>query len=221
MAISLYFGLPGAGKSTLLASHALMAINKKGKYKKYQNVYVNTPDLDISGLIHIENLDLGKYDIRDGLVLIDEATIAYDSRDYKNHSKDFIQYMLLHRHYNVDIELFSQQWDGVDRKIRIITDRVFYLYKGLITGKWVTKYYRIPYGIIIPDGRKQQNGSNLGEIIQGYCKPNIIERIFAHRLWRPKYYKYFDSWDCPTLEQLPDDRFNLQLEEFEYAEYQS
>ena len=41
------------------------------------------------------------------------------------------------------------------------------------------------------------------EIVQGYRFPNIIERIFCrvHRYCiRPLYYKYFDSWERPDLE---------------------
>ena len=197
MAVELYFGLPGCGKTTLLASKALSAVNSK----KYLYVYSNVR-LSIFGVTYITNECIGKYDLHDCAILIDEATLFADNRSYKDFTRDKIEYFLLHRHYNADILLFTQQWDGVDRKIRVITDRVYYVYKGLFTGKWLTRYYRIPYGIIIPDPRKS-DGEKLGDIVQGYCKPNFFIRLFSPVLYRPKFYKYFDSWQRNTLDPLP------------------
>ena len=201
MAVELYFGLPGCGKTTLLASKALSAVNSK----KYLNVYSNVR-LSIFGVTYITNECIGKYDLHDCAILIDEATLFADNRAYKDFTRDKIEYFLLHRHYNADILLFTQQWDGVDRKIRVITDRVYYVYKGFFTGKWLTRYYRIPYGIIIPDPRKS-DGEKLGDIVQGYCKPNFFIRLFSPVLYRPKYYKYFDSWQRNILDPLPSEFF--------------
>lgn len=200
MAVSLYFGLPGCGKTTLLSSLAKKGLRKRSPYK---NVYCNVK-LNVPGLIYINISDLGKYNISDGLVLIDEATLQFDSRDYKNFSKNSLTFFLLHRHYNVDIILFTQQWDGVDRKIRVITDRVFYVYKGFLLGHWFTRWYRVPYGIIIPDPK--QGGEKLGEIVQGYAKPGLFGRLFGGWLFRPLWYKYFDSWEAPKLPPLPAGR---------------
>lgn len=197
--VSMYFGLPGSGKTTLMTAFALKAL----KRKRYKHVFSNI-NLNIPGLIFIRNDDIGIFNLEDGLLLVDEATLWADSRDYKNFSFDTLSYVLQHRHYNVDLFLFTQQWDGVDRKIRVITDRVYYLYKGKILGHWFTSYYRIPYGIIIPDPSKKQSGEKLGEIVQGYCKPSLFYRLFfTKRFFRPKYYKYFDSWERPKLLDFP------------------
>lgn len=213
MAVKLFFGLPGSGKTTLMAYFAKKATSK---FSPYKNVYSNV-GLAIPGVIYIDNSCIGKYDMSNGIVLLDEATLFADSRAYKEFSKSKLSYFLLHRHYNVDIYLFTQQWDGVDRKIRVITDRVYYVFKGKLLGKWFTSYYRIPYGIIIPDldNKKGGNGEKLGQIIQGYCKPSLLQRIFCPRLFRPKYYKYFDSWECPELPPLPKkyQKFTLQKNE--------
>lgn len=196
MAVSLYFGLPGAGKTTMMC-HLMLKALRSGKYEA---VYCNVRN-SIPGVTYIDNECVGMYNLHDALICIDEATLFADSRDFKNFGKGRLTYFLEHRHYNVDIVLFTQQWDGVDRKIRVITDRVYYIYKGSILGRWFTRSYRVPYGIIIPDPKTA--GDKLGEIVQGYAKPNILIRLFSPWLYRPRYYRYFDSWERPPLPALP------------------
>lgn len=197
MAVSLYFGLPGAGKTTMMVYLALKGI----KSQRYRYIYCNV-HIAVPGVTYIDNDCIGKYDLSDCLILVDEATLFADSRDFKNFGKDKLTYFLEHRHYNSDIILFTQQWDGVDRKIRVITDRVYYVYKGKLLGRWFTRCYPIPYGIIIPDPKKDSS-EKLGEIVQGYAKPNVLVRLFSPWLYRPSYYKYFDSWERPELPKLP------------------
>lgn len=202
--ISLYFGLPGCGKTTMLSKIAYRTSRRIGKRScPYTHIYGNVP---LSGIDHytvIEFNDLGTYDIRNALILIDEATLEVDNRDYKSFKQHTKQFFLLHRHYNCDLCLFTQQWDAIDKKIRVITDRVYYMYKRGLLRRWITRMYRVPYGIIIPDPKKSDS-EKLGEIIQGYCKPHFFVRLFSPRLFRPFYYRFFDSWISPKLPPLPD-----------------
>lgn len=199
MSVSLFFGLPGCGKTTLLAQKAFSAT----KCRRYAHVYTNV-GLAIPGVTYIDNSCIGKYDLSNSLILIDEGTLFADSRHHKEFPKEVCEFFMLHRHYNCDIVIFTQGWDSMDKRIRQITDRVYYVYKTPIMGHWITKYYRIPYGIIIPDPKKDKGSTKLGEIIQGYCKPSILVQIFSHRIFRPKYYKYFDSWERKPLDPLPE-----------------
>ncbi len=198
MAVSLYFGLPGCGKTTMLTKLALDGV----RCGRYLHVYTNV-SLTVPGVTIIDNECIGLYELRDCLLLIDEATLFADSRAYKSFDKGKLEYFLEHRHRNADIALFTQQWDGVDKKIRVITDRVYYIKKGLLIGRWFSSCYRIPYDIIIPDPKKN-NGEKLGEIVQGYCKPPFLVRMFSKKIYRPKYYPYFDSWELQELDPLPD-----------------
>lgn len=195
MAVSLYFGLPGAGKTTLLTYLAKKALANKKYHHVYGNIHINLPHYT-----YIDNDCIGTYQLENCLILIDEATLFADNRGYKTFPKHLTEFFMMHRHYNVDLVLFAQQWDGVDKKIRVITDRVYYVYKPFLLGLWFTKFYRIPYGIIIPD---KNSSEKYGEIIQGYCKPNILKRLFSPWLFRPLYYRYFDSWEHTILPALP------------------
>lgn len=208
MAVSLYFGLPGAGKTTMMCAVALKAL-KSGKYDHvYCNVHVKIP-----GVTYIDNHCIGMYDLSRCLILIDEATLFADNRAYKEFDKSKVMYFLEHRHFEADIVLFTQQWDGVDRKIRVITDRVYYVYKGKLTGRWFTRAFRVPYDILFPDPKK--TGEKLGEIVQGYAKPPFLARLFGPWLYRPKYYAYFDSWEKYFLPPLPEQYVPFELPEGE------
>ena len=88
--VSLYFGLPGAGKTTMLASLALKASKEKSPYS---HIYGNISLTGIPNYIKIDSSDLGKYMLEDCLILIDEGTLAFDSRDYKNFCKNFVEFL--------------------------------------------------------------------------------------------------------------------------------
>lgn len=201
--VSLYFGLPGAGKTTVLTS---LALKYSQPFSKYRNVYHNVRSLNVPGTTYIDNECIGKYNLNDSLILIDEAQLFADNRDYAKFPKYLKEFFFGHRHDRVDICLFSQQWDATDKKIRSITDTVYYIYKGKFFGHWFSKYYKVPYGIIIPDPKKNSGSSQLGEIIQGYAKPPLLVRLFAKRLYRPKYYPYFNSFESIVdRPPLPDE----------------
>lgn len=189
--INYIFGLPGSGKSTYLAYLASREIKRiKNKKSKYDRVLSNFP---IKGCYLIDFNDLGVYDTSNSLILIDEATLCADSRDFKSFKKTSKQFFLLHRHYKSDIWIASQQYDGVDKKIRDTTANMFYIKRAPFS---FSHLMRIPMHILVPE--------QTGEIIQGYKMPKLLERLFntfgsAKWIYRPLYYKYFDSFDAPFL----------------------
>lgn len=197
MAVSRYFGLPGSGKTTVLTQLAIDGVRSK----KYKNVYGNV-HLNIPGYTYIPFDFFGKFDLVDCLLLIDEATIECGDRDYKSFPKEKLARFMLHRHDNMDIALFSQSADGMDKKIRDITDRMYYIKKGLITGHWISTVYKVPYKVMWPDG-ENNGGENVGRILMGYVKPSFLEFVFARRVYRPSLYPYFDSWERTPLDPLP------------------
>ena len=69
-----YFGVPGSGKTTFAAWVAKRVLKKGGR------VWSNVP---IKGTIKLNPADdIGKYLIQDGHVLIDEAGVEYNNRDF-------------------------------------------------------------------------------------------------------------------------------------------
>lgn len=197
MSISRYFGLPGCGKTTVLTMLAVRGV----KDPRYQHVYGNV-HLNIPGYTYVPFDCFGVYDMTDCLLLVDEATIECGDRDYKSFPKEKLARFMMHRHDNMDIALFSQSPDGTDKKIRDITDRMFYIKKGFFLGKWISTIYRVPYKVIWPSG-ENTGGENVGRILMGYVKPSLLHVLLAYRMYRPRYYQYFDSWERTPLPQLP------------------
>ena len=189
--IELYFGKPGTGKTTLLVKQALQELKKikKGK-SKYKYVLSN---VRIKGIIFVDFDSLSKYMFKDCLILLDEITLDADSREYKNFSKGHKEFFIMHRHFHCDIKLYTQVYNRIDKTIRDIVDRCYYI-KKLIP---FTFYYEIPSSIIIPE--------ETGEIQQGYIKPTRLQKLLSIKIiYRPKYYKYFDSWYIRTNKILYD-----------------
>lgn len=196
--ITCFFGLPGCGKSTLLAKLAYKELKriKKGK-SKYVRVLSN---YFIRGCSVLDFDMLGKYDMSNSLILIDEISLDADSRDFKSFSKPLKQFFILHRHYGCDIIYATQQYDGVDRKIRELTQNLYYMKKaGPLT--YATAIYR---KITITED---------SEIKMGYVLPKLIKIIsnIRHTMifcFRPRYYKLFDSFDAPVLPKYDYDTYN-------------
>lgn len=194
MSIRLYFGLPGSGKTTLLSRHALQ-YSKKRNFNVYSNVPLNIPRV-----IPIENDMIGKYRMYDGVILIDEATIFADSRNFKSFSSALVTLFCLHRHLHLDIELFLQNYNRTDLTIRMLADKVFWIRKfgGL------TCSIEIPMSVFIPKKDVSDSSGQAGEIENGYYRPPLWSYIFCEKIWRKKYYPYFDSFDTSAFDNLPE-----------------
>ena len=183
--ITCFFGLPGCGKSTMLAKIARKELKKikKGKsgYKRVLSNYY------IDGCYKVDYEDLQKYDLSYSLILLDEITLDVDSRNFKSFNQQLKEFFILHRHEHIDIVYCSQQYDGVDKKVRDLTHELFYMKKlGQLT--WARCIYR---KITIPED---------SEIKMGYVFPTIIQIITSplrnlRFCWRPFYYRMFDSFE--------------------------
>lgn len=179
----IYFGVPGCGKTTLAAWLARKALKRKKK------VYCN---VDIKGTYQVEKKDIGRYDISDGLLLLDEIGIDYDNRKKNNMSDEEVKFYKYHRHYNVDIAGFSQDFEDMDKKLRKLATRLFLVKKSAI-----------PFCISRRTIRKKIDiNKDTGEIIERYYFVKFSRRFF----FAPLVWKMFNSH---SREELPYKEFKL------------
>lgn len=162
---SIYFGVPGSGKTTMAAYLA------KKELKKRRKVYSN---VDIKGCYAIEKSDIGHFDISNGLLILDEAGIDYNNRESKKFTHEEVEFFKKHRHYNVDVAIFSQDYEDMDKKLRKLATKYFLIRKSIIpfcvSRKTITKKIDID--------------KESGKIIDRYSFLMFSRKlIFAPRVW--------------------------------------
>lgn len=181
--LSLFFGVPASGKTTLCA---YLCKHYKGR------VFSNVP---IKGALKIDRSDIGKYDISNGMLLIDEAGIDFNNRfgTRKGSSmaldESATQWLKLYRHYKIDrFACFSQRVD-IDVTIRGLADRVYLLKKT-----------HIPYIVLFVGVKKVLTvdvppNCTTGQLVDGFkMKLSDFHMIFTPPLW-----KLFDTYDAPEM----------------------
>lgn len=192
-----YFGVPGCGKTTLLTKFVAKELKKirKGK-SKYKQVYTN---FYCKGAQVIDFKHLDKYKIYDSLIVLDEITLDADNRKFKQFTDGTRDFFILHRHLGNDVIYATQSYDLVDLKIRALTQELWYMSKSVIPllNKF-TSAKRIYREISINE--------HSSELTVGYRFCNLIESLFVSNyklVFRPFYYKYFDSFDECQLKNRP------------------
>lgn len=130
--ITMFCGVPGSGKSTGLAWAARRATRRPGRpiylcgqkiSDPHKTVYTNFP---FPGCYQLDFDTLGKCEYSDCLLIIDEAMMYMDSRDFKNFSEYLKYFFSQHRKTNVDIILASQSYDDTDKKVRNLTVNIMH-----------------------------------------------------------------------------------------------
>ena len=175
--LSVYFGIPGAGKTTLAA----WLVKKDLRHKL--RVFSNVP---IIGAFQLDpKNEIGIYDLSDSRIIIDEASIDYNNRNFKSLGQPAIRFFKLHRHYKTAIDVFSQSYDDMDITLRRLANRLYVVRKGFLP--WFIHVRRIYKKIDIDERSKQ--------IIDAYDFQLFGTRI----IFAPSVWKLFDSWDAPHL----------------------
>lgn len=180
----MYFGLPGSGKTTFAAY-----LTKR--YSKHKiDVYSNYP---IKGALRLDTNQIGRIDYSDCLMIIDEASIDYNNRNYKSMPKQAIAWFKMHRHYSTEIAILSQAWNDVDITLRRLCQRYY-----------VIKKSAIPFFIsLVRINRSFDINEQSKEPCDAYSFDSPIIRIFTtRRIFTPVLWKLFDSWDRPELPKI-------------------
>ena len=123
--MTITFGLPGSGKTTLAAWEARKYLRKK------LPVWSNVP---IKGAYVLNaKTDIGKFDVSDGLVIIDEAGAEFSNRKFKtNFTDEAMSWWRLHRHAGMRCSIYSQSWDDSDITFRRLSYQFFLCKKSVI-----------------------------------------------------------------------------------------
>lgn len=178
--IRVWFGVPGSGKTSVAAW--LTQNSFKSGYRVLSNV-------DIKNAYQLTADDLGKYDMSfdgDGChVIFDEASLEFDSRNYKTFSKS--NYFALHRHMNNRVDIFSQGYD-IDKRIRdrASSNGLFYLRRLPFPG--FVMYRKIKRVLFIKKDDKQ--------MVDGFDFYGLPKFVYTRSVW-----DCFDTLDmslCPT-----------------------
>lgn len=163
--LNVYFGVPGSGKTTFAAYLAKQMAKQSriitwaqkhpGKFsekllaskyfKRAVPVYSNVP---ITGAYKLDpQQDIGKVMISEGKVIIDEAGIEYNNRNFKRFPPDAIYWYKYHRHYECSVDVFSQSYEDMDITLRRLAQNYFVVKKSLLPFFIVCKRIRRKVGI--------------------------------------------------------------------------
>lgn len=203
--IRVFFGSPGAGKTTEACKMM------KNNTKSYDHIYCNfdlSEDFSIGKTVDLK--DLGLWTFPDhSYIAIDEAGIEYNNRKFKTLPQYTIEWFKLHRHYRCDVDIFSQSFEDMDVTLRRLATQYWYMRKiGPVTLlRRVYKFVTVDENTHqIIDGYRMEKG--LWLLLQplrllglGYIFPQLKGWKFTYR---PKYYKYFDSYAHPDLPIIED-----------------
>jgi len=210
--LNVYFGVPGSGKTTFAAYLAKQAMKQSwiitwaeahpGRlsqriidspfWKRRQAVWSNVP---ITGTYHLDpQQDIGNYMMVGGKVIIDEAGIEYNNRNFKAFPPAAIYWYKYHRHYQCSVDVFSQSYEDMDITLRRLAQNYYVVKKSLLPKFVVCKRIRRKVGI----------DENTHQIIDHYYFgfPILDSRwIFSPPLW-----KLFNSF---SRKELPEKNWPL------------
>ena len=202
--VRIFFGVPGSGKTTYAAHLAKLAARPGLGYRIRQKfpdnkilgflfrkskqplaVYSNVP---ILGTYMLDpKKDLGRFMVQDCKIIIDEASIEYNNRKFKDLSPEAIKFFKLHRHYGTSIDVFSQSYDDMDITLRRLAHDFFLVKKSLIPFFIVVKRIKRKVGI-------DENTHQIADLYR-FGLP-ILDDVYV---FMPSVWKLFDSYDAPDL----------------------
>lgn len=180
-------GKKGAGKTTDIQKRTFEALSKG--WDVYSTCAVSGAKLIDANRLAISSLP------PNSLILIDEAGIIWNNREFKGFNADIRKYFKLQRHAKHKIVLYSQAWD-VDVTLRRLCDELW-LMKNVFGCFSISR--RILRTISLVSAEKMQGE---GQIVDDLRYDSLL--FFwcgsIRVTFVPKYMKYFNSFE---MEQLP------------------
>lgn len=174
------FGKKGSGKNTLLTKLAIKYV------KKGYHVY---SDSEIFNTYKLSTDWIGKYDFpKNSVLMIEEAGITWDNRNFKTFSAEVRNFFKLQRHYNIIVYLASQSFD-VDKKLRDLTDEMYLCtnYMGIFSiAKSINKR------IAIHNASDNNDGESFLTETYSFGFPWEWKYTYI-----PRWVRFFNSFDAP------------------------
>ena len=211
--LNVYFGVPGSGKTTFAAYLTKWALHEnaiirfcrknqnfitlpilKSKYLKRRiPVYSNVP---ITGAFKLDaKADIGNYMIENAKVIIDEAGIEYNNRNYKSFPPESIYFYKYHRHYQVSVDVFSQSYEDMDVTLRRLAQNFYVVRRSLIPCCIVARRIRRRVGV-------DEQTKQITDLYAMGLPLLDTKRIFSPPLW-----KLFNSYSRKELPQKKWERW--------------
>ena len=116
------FGKKGSGKSTLLTKLAIRYSRRKWSVFTTENI-PGTQNISDPRQIFSMNFPAKS------CIFIDEVSLIWDNRDFKNMDKRVIEWFRYQRHHKCRVYFFSQTFD-IDKKLRDLADDMFLVLVG-------------------------------------------------------------------------------------------
>lgn len=203
--LNVYFGVPGSGKTTFAAYLTKWALHENviirfcrkhenrvtrwildSKYfKRRIDVYSNVP---ITGAYRLDAKgDIGKYMIENAKVIIDEAGIEYNNRNFKSFPQEAIYFYKYHRHYKTSVDVFSQSFEDMDITLRRLAQNFYVVRRSLVPFCVVARRIRRRVGV---DDKTNQ----IADLYHMGAPILDTKRIFSPPLW-----KLFNSYSHKVL----------------------
>lgn len=176
----LFIANKGAGKSTTIRKLCQQYI------RRGIPVYANMEDIKINGVHVYDTMDLGRYKVENAYMVVDEVSLFFDNRNYKQTSKEFIRWLRSVRHHRLRVDLFTQSYD-CDKKIRTMCDDI---YIGVKYFRVLTVWRRLRKNVAIKEAAMDRESQIVDELkFTPWWIPGSILLTYI-----PKYVKYFDSY---------------------------
>lgn len=193
-----FFGVPGSGKSTFCSAIIEHFYKDLGE----DHVFCNYP-FEHSTLLNLKYLSQYRLnpDGKPCLLLIDEASARYSNRDFKSFGKELTEFFCMHRHEHIMVIVFSQTYNGMDKKIRDVCNELY------IVRKLGPVIRAVPVRVKIGINEFTK------ELCDEYYTDNFFKMIFKSMyIYAPRYWKHFDSYDVREKPSIWDVMPGFEIE---------
>ena len=179
--LTLIMGAPGTGKTQLMAKLT------REMLRKGYTVWSTEP---IEGARKFDiKKDPMRYDMQNGVVIIDEAGLYADGRAWKDFTPQQTMFFKLHRHLGLHVIVLSQDKEDADKKIRDLATKIYVLKKWSIKRiVWMQRY--------TIDVRESQEKT---DIVKIYERVNFLMKGTRLFWISNKDRSLYDTYSTPTL----------------------